>query len=170
MSGPVSGNRPDRDEIKKLHHHYCSRAAQSANSLIDILWSGNHSMHPHGSGPKRDGKKGKREARRGGRRRRWSRLQLFLCNGILTRGSRHQENGSERKYGETYMTAVSCQNTHSGWDFGECFGFTMRLQWKCLQLSWKTWADTDFLTINTKITVSASTETTAVSFIPHVLF
>lgn len=62
MSGPVSGNRPDRDEIKKLHHHYCSRAAQSANSLIDILWSGNHSMHPHGSGPKRDGKKGKKRS------------------------------------------------------------------------------------------------------------
>ena len=117
MWGPVSGNRPNRDEIKKLHHHYCSRAAQSANSLIDILWSGNHSMHPHCSGPKWDGKKGKREARGGGRKRRWSRLQLFLCNGILTRGSRHQENGSESKYQETYMTAGLCQITNSGLGF-----------------------------------------------------
>lgn len=44
VRGPVSGNRPNGDEIKNYHHHDCSGATPSANSLIDILWS---IKHPH---------------------------------------------------------------------------------------------------------------------------
>lgn len=122
----MSGNRPNRDEIKKHHHHHCSRAAQSANSLIDILWSGKHSMHPHCSGQNSGWEKRPKEERGRGGKKRWRGLQLFLYNGILTRGQQTWGNGSvnsQSKYTVKYIWLLLCPNIRSsGWEFWKCFG------------------------------------------------
>lgn len=71
-------------ERKQKSSSSCSRAAPASYSLIDILWSGNHWVHPHRHGPKWDW------GMEGGmwKRRRITRQQVFFSpNGFLTRGT-----------------------------------------------------------------------------------